>query len=116
MQNWSTKAGFIFSAGLAVAGLFLMTGCADDLYAPCQLDPNSRVEAVAECGTNEGSIDRSCAVDNQTQCDTGSCGRYQGSDPFCTKTCSSDSDCPSGTCVELVFQSGRRYCVDDAML
>lgn len=115
MQHWSTKLGFFFSAGLATAGLFLMTGCADDLYAPCQLDASSPVAAVAECGANDGP-DRSCAVDNQTQCDTGSCGRYQGSEPFCTKVCSSDNDCPSGQCVELVFQSGRSYCVEDALL
>lgn len=116
MQHWSAKFGFTFSVGLAAAGLFLMSGCADDLYAPCQLDPTSPVDAVAECGSNDGPA-RSCAVDNQSgQCDTGTCGRYQGSDPFCTKVCSDDSDCPSGTCIELVFQSGRNYCVEDSQL
>jgi hypothetical protein len=115
MRNWSSKIGFGLTACLAAGALALMTGCADDLYAPCDLDVNSPDQAVAACGSNDGPA-RSCVVDNQIQCDTRSCGRYQGSDPFCTRQCQSDGDCPGGVCTELVFQSGVKYCVQQDLI
>lgn len=115
MREWNSRLGFIGTSLLAGVALTWMVGCADDLYTPCDLDPASPDTAVAACGTNDG-VDRSCVVDNQIQCDTRSCGRYQGSDPFCTKACQDDGDCPSGGCIELVFQSGRKYCVADELL
>ena len=101
----------VFWALFALATV-LLSGCADDLYAPCQLDPNSPDDAVAACGAVDAA-QRSCVVDNQTQCDTRSCGRFQGSNPFCTRVCTSDADCPDGVCTELVFQTGRNYCVSN---
>ena len=93
----------------------LFVGCADDLYAPCQLDPQSGDQAVRECGLDQQGSDKSCVVENQVQCDTRVCGRYQGSAPFCTQPCSSDSDCSGGVCVEFVFQSGVSYCVENIL-
>lgn len=115
MRNWCRMAGLTMTAGLATLSMALLVGCADDLYSPCTLDPGSPDIAIATCGANDG-IARSCVVENQLQCDTRACGRYQGSEPFCTKKCGDDSDCPSGTCLELVFQSGQKYCVQDELL
>lgn len=115
MRDWQRTIGLTTTAMLAAGSIALLAGCADDLYSPCDLDPNSPDQAVATCGQNDGPS-RSCVVDNQLQCGTRSCGRFQGSDPFCTKQCTDDGDCPSGTCLEFVFQSGRRYCVQDELL
>ena len=115
MNGMGKRLGMVCCAVLAAVALTLMVGCADDLYQPCQLDANSPDPAVSTCGSNDGPT-RGCVVDNQIQCDTRSCGRYQGSDPFCTKQCTDDGDCPAGRCVELVFQSGRKYCVEEALL
>ena len=115
MRKLSSTVGFMISASLAAGAMALLVGCADDLYNPCTLDPNSPDLAVATCGRDDG-IQRGCVVDNQIQCDTRSCGRWQSSDPFCTKLCSDDGDCPSGRCLEFVFQSQRKYCVQDELL
>lgn len=111
--NWW---GLVFTGALAVLSLVVFTGCADDLYAPCDLDPNSQDPAVQLCGSDEGGTDKSCVVESQAQCDTLICGRFNGSSAFCTKRCSADSDCPSGICTEFVFQSGAKYCVEEARL
>lgn len=96
--------------GVAV---FVCTGCGPDLYAPCQLN-ESEDEFVRACGST--NVDRSCAVEGYTQCDTRVCARYEGSKAFCTATCASDSDCGSGgRCVEFVIQTGARYCVNDTV-
>ena len=112
-RNW---VGGLFCAALATVSLLIMVGCADDLYAPCQLDPNSNDDAVSNCGADTGSEDKSCVVENQVQCDTRVCGRFSGSDPFCTKRCTEDGDCPGGLCVEFVFQTGDKYCVENALV
>ena len=95
--------------------VLLDDACADDLYAPCDLASNSPDPAQAYCGSDDSNL-RSCVVENHIQCDTRACGRYQSSEPFCTKACTDAADCPSGQCIELVFQSGRKYCVQDETL
>ncbi len=112
-RNW---LGLMVSGILALASLVIFTGCADDLYASCNLASDSQDAAVRFCGSDEGGTDKSCVVENQAQCDTLICGRFNGSDPFCTKRCSSDADCPAGICTEFVFQSGVNYCVEEARL
>ena len=106
------KSG-LFTAIFVLVGWSV--GCTDDLYAPCDLDPNSPDRAVAQCGQNDESS-KSCVVDNQIQCETRSCGRFEGSDPFCTQKCASDGDCPAGKCLEFVFQTGERHCVENALV
>lgn len=116
MDVWQRTIGLAFTSLLAAGSMALLTGCADDLYTPCDLDANSPDPAVSTCGQDDGPS-RSCVVDNQLQCETRSCGRYQGSDPFCTKQCTDDGDCgANGQCLEFVFQSGRRYCAPDELL
>lgn len=110
-HNW---LGVVFSAVLLSGAGLLLAGCADDLYASCELDSRSQDPAVQQCGANEPGESKSCVVENQTQCDTRVCGRFNGSTPFCTQRCSSDGDCPAGLCVEFVFQSGAKYCVEEA--
>ncbi len=109
------RLGVLVSVALTTLALGLMAGCADDLYADCQLDPNSPDPAISTCGSDDGPS-RGCVVENDLACDTRACGRYQGSTPFCTKACTDDGDCPAGACREFVFQSGRKFCVADETL
>lgn len=116
MKSRHSKLGAVLCGLLALVSLTLMVGCADDLYASCDLDPNSLDEAVSSCGLNDTDALKNCVVENQVQCDTRVCARYESSDPFCTKRCSDDSDCPSGACLEFVFQTGDFYCVENVLV
>jgi hypothetical protein len=99
--------GWMWGSGLLIMGL--MMGCNDDLYAPCEF--SEKDPQAAACGA-EGA-EYSCAIENSLQCDTRVCARYEGGDAFCTKQCASDGDCGAqGTCRELVFQSGKKFCVE----
>lgn len=115
MYRAQERMGWMGSLFLAGTAAVLLIACADDLYTECRLDPTSPDIATATCASDDGPP-RSCVIDNNIECDTGSCGRFQGSAPFCTKSCTDDSDCPVGQCVEFVFQTGRNYCVQDEML
>lgn len=101
--------------GLWSASIFFLSSCVDDLYASCVLDPASKDEAVAACGRNDGSA-RGCVVESGTSCETGTCGRFSGSNPFCTRSCTEDSECPDGKCMEFVFQTGEKYCVETTIV
>jgi hypothetical protein len=93
---------------LLVIGLVsvVASGCSGDLYGQCQIDEDDAL--LIECAN---STTASCIVEEQLECETRICGKYQGSAPFCTIECSSDGDCPSGRCREFVFQSNRSFCV-----
>ncbi|MBA2661690.1 MAG: hypothetical protein H0U74_05305 [Bradymonadaceae bacterium] len=94
--------------------LYLFSGCTDDLYAACTIDPEDPF--MQQCAAPSGSARTSCVVEQQLQCETRICGKYQGSTAFCTIECSADSECADGVCREFVFQSGVRYCVENAKL
>jgi hypothetical protein len=82
------QLGLMVTGVMCAVSLILLAGCADDLYAPCTLDPSSPDPAIQLCG--DRSQDLSCAVDNYVQCDTRVCARFSGSEPFCTKRCTDD--------------------------
>ncbi|TXD38320.1 hypothetical protein FRC98_05345 [Lujinxingia vulgaris] len=84
------------------------SGCTDDLYAACTIDPDD--PALSAC-VESGRAEASCVVEEQLQCETRTCAKYQGSEPFCTVECSTDADCPDGVCREFVMLSGVRHCV-----
>lgn len=110
MARWPVVAGRGLGLLMLLAAVFALSGCNDDLYAACTISPDSSTltQCVASGSTNQSS----CVVEQQLQCDTRICGKYQGSDPFCTVKCVSDDDCSGGVCREFVFQSGARYCVE----
>lgn len=102
-------------ASLTIAFVIIglgLVGCADDLYGECQLPETEEGDPLEACEREDESRALSCVVEEQTECDTGACGQYEDSDPFCTMRCESDDDCGAGECVEFVFQSGQHFCVE----
>lgn len=70
----------------------------DEGYPLCDLDPESTNEEVARCAADD-EADRSCVARDQVQCTGMICGRYRGSEAFCTQDCSFDEDCePAAQC------------------
>ncbi len=102
------RTSLMITAVIIALGLI---GCGDDLYGECEIRPESGdiLENCLSEGDDAQTV--SCVVRDQGQCQTGTCGRYRGSTPFCTATCVDDDDCPAGECREFVYQSGERYCV-----
>ncbi len=99
---------------LAGVGMLTVVGCADDLYIPCSLDPQSQNPTQSSCAQAANSGEKvSCGIENSLQCDTGVCGVYKGSAAFCTQVCTTDADCGEGSCQDYnILEPGRaRYCV-----
>ncbi len=96
----------------ALMSLMLVSACTDDLYASCTIDSDDPF--MQQCIADSAQSKASCVVENQLQCETRICGKYQGSPAFCTIECSTDDDCPNGQCEEFVFQSGAKYCVESS--
>lgn len=98
---------------VAMASL-LLVGCADDLYGECTISSGDGGE-LDQCLDTSQSV--SCVVTGQLECSTGVCGKYQGSNPFCTTPCQDDGDCPSGQCRQFVLRvEGTSHCVADQFL
>jgi hypothetical protein len=60
-------------------------------------------------------------------CESASCVSYQGSTPYCTQACISDSSCPSGfTCAQVLHamppptdggtMASMKYCVQQGLM
>ncbi len=93
---------------------FAMSGCADDMYGECSISPDPG-DTLERCLGDDGSSQKSCVVAGEIECQTGACARYRSSDFFCTSSCESDGDCPSGVCREFTLHQGT-YCVADQFL
>lgn len=86
--------------GFWIAAAFAMAGCADDLYSSCTPDEGSGCEGSSSC------ISRP-----DFECSSRVCGRFDGSDYYCTDSCTSNGDCPGGECRTYVIGTDERYCV-----
>lgn len=96
--------GVSLFCGALLALALSLTGCSDDLYASCELEPGS------DCAEDENV---SCVERQNLQCETQVCARFKGSEPFCTTTCEVDGDCVAGVCREVVFGDSTKYCVEE---
>ncbi len=110
MERKPTMRGLLLAMVLLMAAG--MVGCADDLYAPCDLNPSDANPVIRACAVEASS----CVVENYPQCDTTICGRFNDSQPFCTQTCAEDGDCPSGICAQFTVGIPTKYCVENSNL
>lgn len=93
------RLGGLLVVGWVVVAVFALGGCSDDLYGNCTPD---------ECESSSAS---SCVAEPNFQCSSRVCGKYDGSEPFCTQECSSDGDCPNGACEQFVLGRDETFCV-----
>lgn len=105
MQRLRHNWGSMLLMGVAIALLFGASACTDDLYASCSLEAGTR------CEDPESNV--SCVEEQNLQCETQICGRFKGSQPFCTTTCEVDGDCTAGVCRSFPFGTTSRYCVEE---
>lgn len=82
-------------ARIIVALAMGVTGCLAGCevaapYASCPLDKEVTDKGICN-GTSETT---SCVVRKHPQCDQDICLSYYGTDPVCTKACTSAADCP----------------------
>ncbi|MBH23119.1 MAG: hypothetical protein CMH57_01410 [Myxococcales bacterium] len=97
----------------------LLIACGDDFGTECTLPDTEVVQLACEETQDENTDDgqtarssASCVIKNIIECDDRLCAKYRGSQPFCTRTCSADADCPgSAFCAEFVIGTGEKYCV-----
>ena len=68
MDRLLSHQALVKAGGLSLVLLTLTLGCADDLYAPCDLASNSPDPAQAYCGSDDSNL-RSCVVENHIQYD-----------------------------------------------
>ena len=96
------------AASLVVAAM--TTGCANDLYSPCDLTGSENPTQQA-CATEGDTV--TCAIDPFFQCDVGTCARFEGSTSYCTTSCSDDLDCGDGRCLSfnIIDPDAVKYCV-----
>ncbi len=100
MVTRESLGGLVMVAWVVASALALgLTGCSDDLYGNCT--PDNCGEETAE----------SCVAEPNFQCSTRTCGKYEGSEPFCTQECTSDGECPGGACKRFVLGQQTKYCV-----
>ena len=108
MKQW-VRAGL--AAVLATALTVGIAGCGDDMYGECTIDS----ETMDHC-VDDDDEEVSCVVQQHLECQTGACGRYRGSDAFCTAECADDGDCRAGECRSFLMTSEQKYCVADSDL
>lgn len=99
----------------------LCTACVEDeTFQYCPFDPCLWKQCSEDPGGAEGTrVAYSCAVAQHPQCPEDVCLRFEGSGPFCTKTCDpalSDADCPDGSrCIQYLGATAAAdavyYCV-----
>ena len=107
MQRLRRNWGSSLLVGAALALLLGASACTDDLYASCSLEAGSRCEDPSQTNI-------SCVEEQNLQCETQVCARYEGSDPYCTTTCEVDDDCTAGVCrIFSPFGSSTGYCVEE---
>lgn len=102
---------------LAIGALF--GGCADEpLYGGCSYGPTSGPNESTinkNCNHEDGTALFTCVVELHPQCPQDVCLQWKNSEPFCTRRCASDDECPGGTCETYSSTLGKFYCVSDAI-
>lgn len=95
--------------GLGFAAFALITACDDkeEFFHDCPLSPT----IINACAEEQENADITCVVKEHPMCDEGVCGKFRGSDSFCSRVCESNDDCPElSTCQPYLDYS---FCVPD---
>ncbi len=101
----------VLGPGIIAAGMTLCAvGCeADPLYIDCPMS-----DAIKQaCASQQSTTQLTCVVEQHPYCNEAICAMWQGSDPFCSRTCSGDGDCPSGSTCQTYLDIN--FCVQDSV-
>lgn len=79
---------------LSLAGL---SACdEDEFFRPCPLSQT----IIDVCEADSPTTSLTCVVREHPLCDEQVCSMWQDSEPFCTRSCVEDADCPEGSICE----------------
>lgn len=97
-----------------LGSVLLLSACDDDFGARCDL-PSVVEEACQQQGSKGGGMVShfNCFMKENLDCSSKICVIYQDSEPFCSKACKTDGDCPGDArCLPfLLDESSDTYCV-----
>ena len=115
MQN--TRLSWLFA--VLMTSLLALAGCVEeDPYIHCPF--SNTIEKT--CVQNKDAVGFTCVVASHPFCSEKICVSWVESDPFCSRGCEADGDCPNGgRCVEHLDNPSNpdvpsRVCVTEATL
>ncbi|MFT7579990.1 MAG: hypothetical protein ACI9MR_001657 [Myxococcota bacterium] len=99
------------AAVLFFASATLLTGCdEEEFFEACPLS-----ESILEiCEAESANTTLSCVVQSHPQCVEDICAKWEDSEPFCSRVCAVDTDCPAASACESYLEF--RFCVPDEIL
>ncbi len=101
----AARVGLLLLGCAAALGL---ESCADDdLFTDCPFSES--IEEV--CEAQASTTDFTCVVEDHPFCTEKICARYKGSETFCTRACTTDTDCPGVSTCETAPTLGVSFCV-----
>ncbi len=95
----------------SAVGLGALTACDDEepFFKPCPLSES----IIQLCEEESDDTSLTCVVSDHPMCNEHICAQWKGSDSFCSKVCSADTDCPTGSrCGQYLEFS---FCVEEAV-
>jgi len=95
-----------------LAGSLFVAACEDDFGQRCDL-PSKVEQACKQAGGGSTESHFNCFMKENLDCSSKVCVIYQDSDPFCSKACKKDGDCPGDArCMPFLLDEDRDlYCV-----
>ena len=94
---------------LACIAIVAGAGCDDEeeFFHPCPLS-QTLIEACAE---EQESASITCAVKQHPMCVEAICAQFRGSESFCSRACTANEDCPTGSTCQPYLDYA--FCVPD---
>lgn len=88
-----------------------VVGCeADPLYIDCPMS-----DAIKKaCQEQQATTQLTCVVEKHPFCNEAICAMWKGSDPFCSRNCASDGDCPGGSSCQPYLD--LKFCVENTVV
>ncbi len=98
------------TSGLVAAMLALGACSPDPLFMSCPFSASIH----ASCAASGDSTVFTCVVEEHPYCLESICASWQGAEAVCTKACTADAGCPSGSRCQTHLSSS--FCVQESHL
>lgn len=91
---------------VALLAFVSLGGCdEEEFFRACPL--SQRIVDVCEAESTSTAI--TCVVEDHPLCDEKVCASWKDSEPFCSRTCNVNADCPEGSTCEVYLDFA--FCV-----